>query len=163
LPTLIGATVSRNDQAIGGQKKARHRTCLPIICQPKEGAPGTDDELQSIGPNGLTFSTTQRHPPGTRLDIAFPWMKAGSKVKAEVGETVRTMESVGKVRHVHELRLLDDSEAIMSTLIETIQQIEEYRKDQASQGGRNLTPRQAAEEWAVLSRTAPGVSAPSKS
>jgi tyrosine-protein kinase Etk/Wzc len=148
-----------------GEKRGpiRHHTSLPIICCAKEDAPGAEHELRAISPDSLSCWGEERHEPGTRLHIGFPWLSPGVSVKGRVGATTAIATPRGRIRHLHEVNLAKESEVVLGTLMETVRRIEEYRRDQAKRCGRNLTAGEAAKEWAALSKMTGEAGSPSVS
>ena len=124
----------------------RHASSVPLHFHKEEHRHEPPQELTDISHGGLAFMSTVQHQPGDVIELSFPSLENHPIVE---GEIVWSRETPGThTKRYHEgLRFLSEADHFRARLVEQICYIEAYTEEQ-KQSGREISPEEAAEEWA---------------
>lgn len=80
------------------------------------------------------------------MHVHFPELRHPGSVRGEI-VWQQVVESGGALQYLHGLRFCDERAHFRARLIEQVCHIENYRRIQNRQHGRDLSPSEAAREW----------------
>jgi hypothetical protein len=128
------------------RKFKRYPTALPVLCSTNGHAADPEQELHNISYGGLSFSGKRRYAPGDVLKIEFPLLDTPHSLRGVVKWSQENSNGHGP-DFAHGVQFEAASDAHVIGAVDRIRQIEEYRERQRRQKGRDLSSREAAEEW----------------
>jgi hypothetical protein len=126
----------------------RHPVRFPIHAFPEGQREECFSALRDFSHGGLCFSTPRKHDDGDRVAVEIPLIKHSDALQ---GEVVWTREGGDDSGYAYSsgIQFLRESKRAHAYIPEQICRIETYRRSQLSEHGRELTPDQAADEWAA--------------
>jgi hypothetical protein len=123
------------------RKYIRHPSDIPIEFSVEGEAVGKQS-LHDVGFGGLSFSSTERIPPGTQISISIPFVNP----PFESSVVVKWCRKRGKEYDIG-VAFSDPDDAFRARMIEQICHIEHYKREALTKEGRKLTGEEAASEW----------------
>ena len=133
----------------GGRERRglmRHPTTMPVVCRGRGRSNPGQSNLLNASFGGLSFVSDGLFAQGDTVDVSFPARQITERFS---GVVVWSQDLAGghADRHAYGVRFCGAEMFRRVRLLEQICHIEAYRKVQASQHNRELSPNQAAEEW----------------
>lgn len=126
------------------RKFIRHLLVSPLEYQVAEGLEYEASQTLDVSEGGLLFTARQKVEPGTVINIQIPLYEKTFRIKAKVIHVTQDKESgLFKVG----VSFCTYSDAFKVKLIEQIYLIEEYRVLRSLQLGREISLKEASEEW----------------
>ena len=120
----------------------RHPAHIPIKFDLDSSKQTLQNDTENISAGGLCFSSPKAIRKGTRLNIHIPHLKYPFDANCEV-VWCKKLESSFEIG----VRFSDDESSFRLRMIEQICYIEEYRLSVWEKEKRQLTWRQASDEW----------------
>jgi hypothetical protein len=121
----------------------RHPSDIPIeYHKDEEGSGISQESLNNVSRGGLSFSSSQALPLGTRIDIRISYIKPVFEVKG----VVAWCHPEGDGFHVG-VTFVDAADLFRVRMVEQICHIEQYKAQVLASEGRRLNGEQAANEW----------------
>ena len=125
---------------------ARHRTTLPVVCRANGRVNGDEQVLRNISYGGLSFVGMRRHAPGEILTIEFPFHDVPVELKGGVKWSQLMPDSDGTL-YAHGVEFAEHPESVLASVVDQVRQVEELRDLERRRTGRELSDREAVEEW----------------
>ena len=120
----------------------RHPANMPIEFETEKGDGKNELEMQDVSTGGLCFISETIIEEGTHIKINIPNLKSDF---AENCVVIRCKKK-GKKFEIG-VKFLDDQTTFRMRMVEQICYIENYRKEVLANEGRDLTPKEASDEW----------------
>ena len=126
------------------RKYIRHLLVSPLEYQVAEGLEYAASHTVDVSEGGLLFTAKQKVEAGTVINIQIPLYEKTFRIKAKVIHVAQDLETgLFKVG----VAFCTYSDAFKVKLIEQIYLIEEYRDLRSLQLGREISLKEASEEW----------------
>jgi len=139
----MGAAMQMHER----RQHIRHPAKFPVHAYPEGQREESFGALRNFSHGGLCFSTPRKHDPGDRVDVEIPLVERAEPLNGEVVWTFEGAEDSGYA-FSSGIQFQGASKRAHAYVLEQICRIETYRRSQLAKHGRELTPDQAAGEWA---------------
>jgi len=135
-----------NERFVERRRFFRHPTSIPVECR----VDGHDDfyphEMRDASHGGIAFASDRPYELGDIVELRYPTLPHPEAVRGMIVWTVEA-EGDGGDTHINGLSFSDAASHFHGRIVEQICCIEDYRRQQRTEHGRELSSRDAAAEW----------------
>jgi hypothetical protein len=129
--------------AVSRRTFIRHTVGVPISVCAVEGDEVRTRQSVNVSEGGLSFVSDDEIAIGTTLDVGIAEVDPPFEARARVVWSSREPDG----RWCIGVQFLAAADAFRVRMVEQVCAIERYRKEVEAEGGRTLTPQEAATEW----------------
>lgn len=102
--------------------------------------------MRDVSHGGIAFISGKAYELGDVIELRFPSLTHPESVKGEIVWTAELSDN-GAGQYINGLSFHSETDHYHGRIVEQICYIEDYRRQQREENGRDLSSREAAAEW----------------
>ncbi len=135
-----------NESFVERRRFFRHPSSVPVECRVDGHNDFYPHEMRDVSYGGIAFESNRPYELGDIVELRYPTLAHPEVVRGMIVWTVEAENDEGDT-HINGLSFSDASAHYHGRIVEQICYIEDYRRAQREQHGRELSSHEAAAEW----------------